>query len=644
MSFPRSRQEASVSVVKDKLAELRTRITLCIRRLHRGNVSAFPLLNAFLLDKQRGFSDDLKESIAAHLEKLTSEFEAYFDGVEPWYKDPFGAFVDDETEEAEELLMLREYIPNPLLMDGYKFDLRLYVLITSIAPLRLYRHTKGLTRISTVPYEKPTQWNFDNQFLHLTNYTLNKANSSIRVVDHKKDLSAFDSLISSSSRQQSVVWDSIDDVIVKTFLAVLPTLQKAYKLKFKCNDSVPVCFQVVGFDIILDAEFKPYVLEVNSLPSFAMEMEIDESVKVPMMCDTLRMICPTAPVIGKLFREQKRQNLGNRIHGRWSPPSVHYEKELAKWELKQIGGYKRIFPSKDESRNMYYAQLEKDVQNVASASLPCVSSPPLSEGFEPGKISPSAEAIRLREMQKRTHLTQAHRIQDAVRGLLSSVQRKQKSATTTENEGIRGLSENKKSRKLNVCNVSISLKLGAAGRLPCTSPQRSLFPPGRGLGGSARMDQRSPEHPLPSWSPGENGQWQGQQEMGSCFPSSYPDSWTAAHPLSCPEPEDDESDNRVSHWAQRGLPRPRVRLEVVPLVWNHPSHPFHLPGHPHLSPLPPPPSSQATVAGRAADLYCPSPAKRPYTPCSIDGFPIGFYNPRATPVGVQWLGTLDFGG
>ncbi|CAG0893126.1 unnamed protein product [Cyprideis torosa] len=69
-----------------------------------GTSVAFPLLDAFLLDKQLDFSDDLKESIAAYLGKLTSEFEAYFDGVEPWYKDPFGAVVDDETEEAEELL------------------------------------------------------------------------------------------------------------------------------------------------------------------------------------------------------------------------------------------------------------------------------------------------------------------------------------------------------------------------------------------------------------------------------------------------------------------------------------------------------------------------------------------------------------
>jgi len=97
-------REASVSDVKDKLAGLGARISLWIRRLHRGKVAAFPLLDAFLLDKQLDLPDDLKESIAAHLEKLTCEFEAYFDGVEPayypWFKDPFGAVVDDEMEEA----------------------------------------------------------------------------------------------------------------------------------------------------------------------------------------------------------------------------------------------------------------------------------------------------------------------------------------------------------------------------------------------------------------------------------------------------------------------------------------------------------------------------------------------------------------
>ncbi|CAG0880594.1 unnamed protein product [Cyprideis torosa] len=51
-------------------------------------------------------------------------------------------------------------------------------------------------------------------------------------------------------------------------------------------------------------------------------------------------------------------------------------------------------------------------------------------------------------------------------------------------------------------------------------------------------------------------------------------SWTAAHPLSRPGPEDAESDNQGQPWGQSGLLSPKVRLEVLPLVCSHPSHPL----------------------------------------------------------------------
>jgi tubulin polyglutamylase TTLL6/13 len=65
-------------------------------------------------------------------------------------------------------------LTKPYLIDGLKFDLRLYVLINGIEPMRIYMFKDGLARLATVPYKKPALSNMSNLFMHLTNYAINK--------------------------------------------------------------------------------------------------------------------------------------------------------------------------------------------------------------------------------------------------------------------------------------------------------------------------------------------------------------------------------------------------------------------------------------------------------------------------------------
>jgi tubulin polyglutamylase TTLL6/13 len=64
----------------------------------------------------------------------------------------------------------------PYLIDGLKFDLRIYVLVAGIDPLRIFVYEEGLARFATEEYRAPRSENLDNKFMHLTNYAINKEN------------------------------------------------------------------------------------------------------------------------------------------------------------------------------------------------------------------------------------------------------------------------------------------------------------------------------------------------------------------------------------------------------------------------------------------------------------------------------------
>ncbi len=119
----------------------------------------------------------------------------------------------DDEEEAQKFVMVQAYLPRPLLMDGRKFDLRIYVLVTSVYPtLRLFIYRQGLVRFATEQYEAPNEGNVAKRRMFLTNYAVNKPGERPRSpktgVDDVPDGAAARSASSSSSGVKAPRFDS----------------------------------------------------------------------------------------------------------------------------------------------------------------------------------------------------------------------------------------------------------------------------------------------------------------------------------------------------------------------------------------------------------------------------------------------------
>lgn len=151
---------------------------------------------------------------------------------------------------TEESVIVAQYINNPLLVDGHKCDLRLYVAVTNYDPLLIYLYEEGLVRFATVKYDGGNQYIW-NPCMHLCNYSINKfhvdyikyensfcylkssffnylyllfnvnrsEDPDAEDVGHKWTLSALLRHLRSMGRDTELLMQRIEDIIIKSILA-----------------------------------------------------------------------------------------------------------------------------------------------------------------------------------------------------------------------------------------------------------------------------------------------------------------------------------------------------------------------------------------------------------------------------------------
>eukprot|EP00753_Platysulcus_tardus_P021871 PLAT9152.6.p1 GENE.PLAT9152.6~~PLAT9152.6.p1 ORF type:complete len:742 (+),score=222.72 PLAT9152.6:2127-4352(+) len=318
--------------------------------------------------------------------------------------------------EMGESVVVQEYISRPLLMDGLKFDLRVYALVTSAVPdLRIFVHDEGLARFATQEYQEPTRKNMEDTFMHLTNYSIQRRSKKYVKQEAKVDdglsseaaarlllrsregskwsLTALRAWLDEQGLPSASIWAAIQALIVKTVRCIHPGLKHQYRSSFPDATDGFQAFELMGFDILLDEKGKPYLLEVNHSPSLQTESGLDRVIKDKVIADTLVMIAADPPSLlaaarGKeqplrtrkrlqtLFRADIKRRVAARNRASTTPRELEERREKRSrllqrlrtaYEDSHLGGFVRVYPSPPGGRS--YPSFDEDATPLYSATL-----------------------------------------------------------------------------------------------------------------------------------------------------------------------------------------------------------------------------------------------------------------------------------
>jgi tubulin polyglutamylase TTLL1 len=225
--------------------------------------------------------------------------------------------------------IISRYIDNPLLIGGKKFDLRLYVLVTSYRPLRVYIHDDGFARFTNARYNNDLT-DLDNMFVHLTNVAIQKHGDEYNEKHGNKwdtrNLRLYMEATVGHERTETL-FDEIEYIIISSLKAVQNVI---------INDKH--CFECYGYDVMIDDNLKPWLIEVNASPSLSATTHSDRIMKHGLINDTLSVVI-SGPTIDLRGRPHNAGLQGNRVGGYYLAHDDTLESDATSSELR--GGDRR---------------------------------------------------------------------------------------------------------------------------------------------------------------------------------------------------------------------------------------------------------------------------------------------------------------
>lgn len=188
--------------------------------------------------------------------------------------------------------IIQEYVDRPLLLRGYKWDMRIYALVLPArnGGMTSFLAHEGLVRVCLDPYELPDSRNLHRQTMHLTNYSLSKYSDKFAFSKDpcdatygcKRSLSAVLELLEAESGiRASSTWQALATLTRQTLNSLAEPLRIAaadpatwegsQEVAVLAQNNFQHTFQILGLDVLLDETGRPWLLEVNNNPSLSLD-------------------------------------------------------------------------------------------------------------------------------------------------------------------------------------------------------------------------------------------------------------------------------------------------------------------------------------------------------------------------------------
>ncbi len=199
--------------------------------------------------------------------------------IKKWAKDRFNQVVS-----AKDSYVVSKYVSNPLLVGGRKFDLRLYVLVTSYRPLKVYMYKEGFGRFCSTKYSSDLS-DVDNLYIHLTNVAIQKFGEDYNEKHGGKwNVNNLKFFVESTRGKEAS-----DRMLLDIKFIIIQSLKACQNIII--NDKH--CFEMYGYDILIDSNLKPWLIEVNASPSLTASTVSDRIMKTMLLNDTFEIVFGT---------------------------------------------------------------------------------------------------------------------------------------------------------------------------------------------------------------------------------------------------------------------------------------------------------------------------------------------------------------